>query len=258
MARSERCIVFLLVAVMLTGCFRQADSTESDAATIAPPATSSSPLQPTLNFEPSDTPMMLITVPPSETPDPLTIRPTETEAATSTPDQIFITPESPFSTLVVGTATPTPGAAASATPGGLITPTDFLNASVEGSNSACEYQVRSGDSLFRIAINNDTTVEAIKTLNEMTSDNIFPGDILIIPGCGETTDSGGGDAPTGTTDAVPTALPDGWQIHTVRSGEVLGTIAERYGVRQSRIIEVNQLSNPNSLSVGQELIIPTP
>ena len=40
------------------------------------------------------------------------------------------------------------------------------------------YIVKSGDTLGRIAIDNSTTVSAIKEINNLKSDNIFPGNVL--------------------------------------------------------------------------------
>lgn len=48
------------------------------------------------------------------------------------------------------------------------------------------------------------------------------------------------------------------QIHIVRSGEALWMIAQRYGVSIERIVEANQLPDPNVLVVGQALVIPPP
>lgn len=46
-------------------------------------------------------------------------------------------------------------------------------------------------------------------------------------------------------------------IHVVKSGESLWTIANRYGVSTASIINVNELSMPNRLVIGQALVIPT-
>ncbi len=46
-------------------------------------------------------------------------------------------------------------------------------------------------------------------------------------------------------------------IHVVKSGESLWTIANRYGVSIASIINVNELSMPNRLVIGQALVIPT-
>lgn len=46
-------------------------------------------------------------------------------------------------------------------------------------------------------------------------------------------------------------------IHVVQSGESLWQIASRYGVPLSRIVDVNQLPDPNHLVVGEAIIIPS-
>ncbi|WP_432361308.1 glycosyl hydrolase family 18 protein [Sporosarcina sp. UB5] len=47
------------------------------------------------------------------------------------------------------------------------------------------------------------------------------------------------------------------QIHVVRQGNTLWTIANGYGVTTNQIVVANQLENPNALVVGQALVIPT-
>lgn len=44
--------------------------------------------------------------------------------------------------------------------------------------------------------------------------------------------------------------------HTVQYGETLWEIAERYGKTLNQIIAANQMSNPDSLYPGQQVIIP--
>ena len=58
--------------------------------------------------------------------------------------------------------------------------------------------------------------------------------------------------------AQPTAETTNLEtIHTVQSGETLGSIAQLYGVTIAAIISANpDLGNPNKLSINQELIIP--
>ena len=47
------------------------------------------------------------------------------------------------------------------------------------------------------------------------------------------------------------------EYYTVRSGDSLGVIAERYGTSVSAICSANGISNPNLIYVGQRLRIPT-
>ncbi len=51
---------------------------------------------------------------------------------------------------------------------------------------------------------------------------------------------------------------DFMQIHTVQNGDTVFGIARKYSVSPMKIIENNNLSNPDRLSVGQKLLILTP
>ena len=44
-------------------------------------------------------------------------------------------------------------------------------------------------------------------------------------------------------------------IHTVKAGEVLSVIAEKYNVGLSQVISWNNITDAASLSIGQELVI---
>jgi LysM repeat protein len=53
----------------------------------------------------------------------------------------------------------------------------------------------------------------------------------------------------------PTATP-GVQMYVVQDGDTLFGISRRFGVTPDAILQANNLSDPNSLAVGQKLIIP--
>lgn len=55
--------------------------------------------------------------------------------------------------------------------------------------------------------------------------------------------------------AGPAALAQG-VTHTVRAGETLSAIAQRYGISQQDIIAANNISNASLIYVGQRLLIP--
>ena len=57
-------------------------------------------------------------------------------------------------------------------------------------------------------------------------------------------------APTATID--PTTL----RRHTIKEGETLSSIAAAYGVSQEDLQKLNNIDDPNSIQVGQELLIP--
>lgn len=52
------------------------------------------------------------------------------------------------------------------------------------------------------------------------------------------------------------AEEDGPFVYVVAPGDTLGSISQRFDVSMSDIMEVNGITNPNILSVGQQLIIP--
>ncbi len=58
-----------------------------------------------------------------------------------------------------------------------------------------EYIVKQGDTLYQIAINFNTTIQAIKTANNLTTELIHPNQALIIPGRNDTVDRGSADRP---------------------------------------------------------------
>lgn len=48
------------------------------------------------------------------------------------------------------------------------------------------------------------------------------------------------------------------QRYVVREGDSLSTIAERFAVSEAAILRANNLTDPNRILVGQELVIPPP
>jgi len=94
------------------------------------------------------------------------------------------------------------------------------------------YTVQSGDSLYSIARQFDTTVNELKSLNNLTENILSIGQILKIPG---------------------RISPN--QTYTVKSGDSLYSIARQFNTTVNDIKNLNNLTN-NTLSIGQVLKIP--
>ena len=65
--------------------------------------------------------------------------------------------------------------------------------------------------------------------------------------------------PPGATIVIePTATIDPATLrrHTIKEGETLSSIASDYGVSQEELQALNNIEDPNSIQVGQELLIP--
>jgi len=63
------------------------------------------------------------------------------------------------------------------------------------------------------------------------------------------------------TPDIPRELPEIRNVdeqYSVQVGDSLGSIAARYGITAQMLIEANQITNPDLLEVGQELVIPAP
>lgn len=64
---------------------------------------------------------------------------------------------------------------------------------------------------------------------------------------------------TATPGVPPPAAPRvANQRYLVRDGDTLSTIADRFEVTEAAIMAANDLSDPDRLLVGQELVIPPP
>ena len=94
------------------------------------------------------------------------------------------------------------------------------------------YTVKSGDTLYAIANKYNTTVDALKSLNNLTSNTLSIGQTLKIP--------------SNSSDNV---------VYTVKSGDTLYGIAEEFGTTVSAITKLNNLST-TTLSIGQKLLLP--
>ena len=97
-----------------------------------------------------------------------------------------------------------------------------------------EYLVKGGDNLYSIAKKYNTTVEAIKEINNLTSNLLSVGQILKIP----------------LTSQTPN-----YQEYEVKKGDSLYSIAKKYNTTVESIMNYNNLPT-TILTVGQILRIP--
>ncbi|MDG5471465.1 NlpC/P60 family protein [Jeotgalibacillus sp. ET6] len=112
----------------------------------------------------------------------------------------------------------------------------FVSLVSEAEVSEGTYKVKAGDTLWSIAAQYSTTVRAIQSLNELTSDLIVTHQMLKVP----------------QTDTVPEKQTEVSQTYTVKTGDTLFSIANRYEMTVDQLKDINQLSG-NLLLPGQEL-----
>ena len=113
------------------------------------------------------------------------------------------------------------------------------------------YTVKKGDNLYSIAKDNNITVDTIISDNSLSNNNLYIGQILKIrvPNTNTVFEECYGE------DYVEEPSINTIN-YTVKKGDSLYSIANKYGTSVSNIIKLNNLTN-NNLSIGQVLKIPT-
>ena len=101
---------------------------------------------------------------------------------------------------------------------------------------ATTYTVKRGDTLYGIASSYGVSVDEIKSLNNLTSNTLSIGQELLIPTSNTITETN-------------------YEVYTVKRGDTLYGIANKYGVSVDDIKTLNNLTS-NTLSIGQRLQIP--
>ena len=114
---------------------------------------------------------------------------------------------------------------------------NYAGVSYSPANMEGYYIVKKGDSLWSIASKNNTTVDNIKKLNNLSSNNLSVGQVLKL-----------------SYDAKKEDIKES-NIYTVKKGDSLWLIANKYGTTVDELKNANNLKN-NTLSIGQTLIIP--
>ena len=99
------------------------------------------------------------------------------------------------------------------------------------------YIVKSGDSLWSIAKRYGVSIDDIKKANNLSSNLLNIGQVLIIP-----------------SEEEPPEIGD-FIVYTVSSGDNLYKIATKYNLTVDDLVNYNDLATTN-LSIGQQLLIP--
>lgn len=171
------------------------------------------------------------------------------------PINLLLATETPTPTVtptLTSTTTPTATSTETVTPTITSTPT-FA--------APFTYTVQDGDSLTLIGEKfslGDNAIPLILLLNPYNADTgvgidpttqiVIPGQVILLPNP---------DMQLPTATPIPPDLPRGTKIeYTVQAGDSLGAIADKFNSTIEDIIKENSIDNPNSLFVGQVLLVP--
>lgn len=99
------------------------------------------------------------------------------------------------------------------------------------------YTVNAGDTLYGIANKFGMTVDELKKLNNLKSNNLTINQKLLVSGTSN---------PESNTE---------YDTYIVKSGDSLWSIASKYGTTVNNLKDINNLSS-NLLSIGQRLLVP--
>ena len=116
----------------------------------------------------------------------------------------------------------------------------------ELTSESITHKIQPGETIIGISEDYAVSIDDIKRWNNLSSSKIIAGKTLIIYS------NGNGHETSNTTVAKKTS---GSSTHTVKKGETLGGISEKYHVSISSIQKLNNLSG-NKIIIGQELKIP--
>jgi cell wall-associated NlpC family hydrolase len=140
-------------------------------------------------------------------------------------------------------------------------PALLLAASPAISAAEGTYVVRKGDTLGRIARDHGTSIRELKAANGLNGSRLSIGTELSIPD----TEAHGREAPPkevpssrlaapkeGPSDPAEGSRP---QLHTVRKGDTLRSVARTYEVSERDLLRQNHLRRKGSLKPGSQLVV---
>lgn len=132
----------------------------------------------------------------------------------------------------------------------LIGTTAAATALTAHADASTTYRVKAGDSLWSIATKYNITIAQLKQRNGLTSNLIFPNQVLNISGGSSTSRSTAQSSNSSHSSSSST-------VYTVRYGDTLSGIAVRYGTTYQNIMRWNGL-NSFLIVPGQKLNVSGP
>ncbi|HEX9206170.1 MAG TPA: LysM peptidoglycan-binding domain-containing protein [Candidatus Deferrimicrobiaceae bacterium] len=138
----------------------------------------------------------------------------------------------------------------------------FLLAAIPAVSAADEtYIVRKGDTLGRIARDHGTSVRELKAANGLSGSRLPIGMELVLPGTEAQARNASPQGKRGARDVAPKEGPvdpsEGSrpQLHTVRKGDTVRSIARTYEVPERELRRLNPLRGKKRLKPGSQIVV---
>ncbi|MEH6965290.1 LysM peptidoglycan-binding domain-containing protein [Priestia megaterium] len=133
------------------------------------------------------------------------------------------------------------------------TSTDSSSSSTPTTTSSNHtYTVQSGDTLYRIAKNNGTSVQQLKEWNNLSSHLIYVNQVLKISGTGTVSSSPSAPVQEKTNETQASPAPSNSKSYKVQPGDTMWSVAQRHGISISQLKQWNNLSS-NTIYINQVL-----
>ncbi|MEH6917154.1 LysM peptidoglycan-binding domain-containing protein [Priestia megaterium] len=133
------------------------------------------------------------------------------------------------------------------------TSTDSSSSSTPTTTSSNHtYTVKSGDTLYRIAKNNGTSVQQLKEWNNLSSHLIYVNQVLKINGIGTVSSSTSAPVQEKTNETQASPAPSNSKSYKVQPGDTMWSVAQRHGISISQLKQWNNLSS-NTIYINQVL-----
>ncbi|GAB5681386.1 TPA: LysM peptidoglycan-binding domain-containing protein [Staphylococcus aureus] len=100
-------------------------------------------------------------------------------------------------------------------------------------NAATTHTVKPGESVWAISNKYGISIAKLKSLNNLTSNLIFPNQVLKVSGSSNST----------SNSSRPSTNSGGGSYYTVQAGDSLSLIASKYGTTYQNIMRLNGLNN---------------
>lgn len=100
-------------------------------------------------------------------------------------------------------------------------------------NAATTHTVKPGESVWAISNKYGISIAKLKSLNNLTSNLIFPNQVLKVSGSSNST----------SNSSRPSTNSSGGSYYTVQAGDSLSLIASKYGTTYQNIMRLNGLNN---------------